>query len=148
MATDSEQARERVWGLYPWHGQSELERQLVHPEDRERLKCLWPYCRVLERLGDAAEPGFILLRYGPDTFRVDPHLFQPVPPPAFDFGDEVCLRKDPARTGVIVDIYWHYQQGRPFFFIRSGRRRISKRYQAGELIPLAHVASERLSVGS
>jgi hypothetical protein len=147
MATDSEQARDRVWGLYPWHGQSEVERELVHPEDLERLKFFWPYCRVLERLGDAAERGFIVLRYSLDTFRVQPDLFQPVTPPAFDFGDEVCLRKDPSRTGVIVDIYWHYQQGRPFFFIRSGRRRISKRYQAEELLPRPHVSAERLSLG-
>jgi hypothetical protein len=147
MATDSGQARERVWGLYPWHGQSDAERQLVHPADLERLKFLWPYCRVLERLGDVSARGFIVLRYGADTFRVRPDLFQPVPPPAFDFGDEVCLRKDPSRTGVILDIYWHYQQGQPFFFIRSGRRRISKRYLVGELLPRSHVSPELPALG-
>jgi hypothetical protein len=135
MAADSGQMSERVWGLFPWHGQSESERALVHPEDFERLKLLWPYCKVLERLGDAAEPGFIVLRHGESTFRVRPDLFQPVSPPVFDFGSEVCLRKDPARTGVIVAIYWHYKQARPFFLIRFGTKRTLKRYFAEELLP-------------
>lgn len=134
MAADSGQMRERVWGLYPWHGQSESERALVHPEDFERLKLLWPYCKVLERLGEAAEPGFIVLRHGESTFRVRPDLFQPVAPPAFDFGEPVCLRKDSERTGVIVAIYWHYKQARPFFLIRLGTKRSLKRYFAEELV--------------
>ncbi|PTL77712.1 hypothetical protein [Vitiosangium sp. GDMCC 1.1324] len=145
MVTDSEQVREREWGLYPWHGQSEAERRLVHPEDLERLKFLWPYCKVLERLGYAEEPGFIVLRYGESTFRVRPDLFQPVSPPAFDFGEEVRLRKDPERLGVIVAIHWHYEQGRPYFLIRCDRRRTSKRYQAEELLPRSHIPSELLS---
>src|SRR5215217_7693815 len=123
MAADSGQMNERVWGLYPWHGQSEAERALVHPEDFERLKLLWPYCKVLERLGEDSEGGFIVLRYGQSTFRVRPELFQPVSPPAFDIGGEVCLRKDAERTGVIVAIYWHYKQARPFFLIRLGTKR-------------------------
>lgn len=129
--------KEHVWGLYPWHGQSESERRLVHPEDLERLKILWPYCKVLERLGEAAERGFILLRYAESTFRVRPDLFQPVPPPAFDFGGEVRLRKDPERTGVIDAIYWHYQQAQPFFLLRLGKKRSLNRYQAEELLPRA-----------
>jgi|GEM_PF-1066300 len=137
MAADSGQMNERRWGLYPWHGQSESERGLVHPEDFERLKLLWPYCKVLERLGEAAEQGFIVLRYGESTFRVRPELFQPVPPPAFDIGSEVRLRKDPERTGVIVAIYWHYKQAQPFFLIRLGVKRSLNRYRAEELLPFA-----------
>jgi hypothetical protein len=135
MSTDSGQMSERVWGLYPWHGQSESERALVHSEDLERLILLWPYCKVLERLGEAEERGFIVLRYGESTFRVRPDLFQPIPPPAFDFGAEVRLRKDPKRTGVIIAIYWHYKQARPFFIIRFGMKRSLNRYQAEELLP-------------
>lgn len=126
---------ERVWGLYPWHGQSEAERRLVHPEDFERLKFLWPYCKVLERLGAATQQGFILLRYAESVFRVRPELFQPVSAPAFDFGGQVRLRKDAGRTGVIAAIHWHYKQARPFFLLRLGTRRSLKRYFAEELLP-------------
>ena len=137
MFTHAVPMNERVWGLYPWHGQSEAERQLVHPQDLERLKALWPYCKVLERLGEATERGFILLRYAESVFRVRPELFQPVSTPAFDFGGEVRLRKDAERTGVIVAIYWHYKQARPFFLLRLGMKRSLKRYFAEELLPLS-----------
>lgn len=142
MTTDSELTKERVWGLYPWHGRSEAERRLVHPDDLERLSLLWPYCKVLQRLGEAAEQGFIVLRYGESTFRVRPELFQPVDPPAFGFGGEVRLRKDHARTGVIVAIHWHYKQARPFFLIRCGQRRAAGRYWAEELLPRVELPLE------
>lgn len=145
MISDSEQVREHEWGLYPWHGQSEAERRLVHPGDLEHLRLLWPYCKVFERLGYASEPGFIVLRYGESTFRVRPDLFQPVSPPSFCFGEQVRLRKDPERVGVIVAIHWHYGQGRPYFLLRCERRPTAKRYMAEELLPRSYVPPEHLA---
>jgi hypothetical protein len=125
-------SRTENWGQYPWvpeHGDS-----LIHPEDVRRFRALQPYEKVFQLLEE--RDRYLVLRYGSETFRVRPDLYRALKErPVFRFGDRVQDKSDPERVGVVQDIIWHPQYGRPIYFIEAGGKRLSHRYLGEELQP-------------
>jgi hypothetical protein len=112
------------WGLCTWF--REPDAHLVHPEDLERLGALDPYGKVFYRTGIEGE--YVVLQYGEHLFRVLPDRYVPIEVLPLRIGTRVRLKNQPERIGVVSDIYWHTKQGKPFYHVRFGEKKSSKRY--------------------
>jgi len=124
-----------VWGLYPWF--EENGRHLVHSDDYEAIKALFPYGKVFESVG--VEGEYLKLQYGSQIYRVMPELFRPVPAPVRRFGEVVSAKKGGELISVAIrDIMWHFKEERPYFFVTAGNKRLSKRYWAEDFIESPH----------
>jgi hypothetical protein len=114
-----------VWGLFPWF--EEHGREEIHPDDYDAVKALWPYCKVLQCVGN--EDDYLRLRYGDLIVRVKPSLFSPVQSPAHDFGDPIrVIKSGEITSGNICGIFWHFKEGRPMYLIAVAGKRLKKRY--------------------
>lgn len=103
----------------------------VHPDSSRQLWDLHPQSRVFNVVSRG--PEYWTMRYGDLDFLVKPGgILREVPPPAFQMGDRV-KRVGRDVEGTIVDIFWHFKRDRPFFYINSRGRRISRRFEASEL---------------
>jgi hypothetical protein len=111
------------WGHYPWF--EEHGPKLIHPEDLESFRALFPYGKVFECV--AADAGQITLSHGGKSYRVGPELFRPLPIPLRRVGDEVLL-KEGNRRGVVVEQAWHHQKNQAMYFLRIDGKKKSKRY--------------------
>ena len=118
-----------VWGLFPLN---ELQEQnSIHPEDLERMKQLFPHCKVFQCIGEDAE--YLLISYGQEIFRVNPVVFKPVPPLPFGIGATVREKARSAVIGEVYEIKWHYKEALPMFFLTVGGKKKSRSYWADEL---------------
>lgn len=55
-------------------------------------------------------------------------------PPQFQYGDAVYPAAHPERKGRICDMVWHFKRQAVMYFIGTERAKISRRYDADELI--------------
>lgn len=117
------------WALYPWF--EEHGPELIHPQDFDAFRQLFPYGRVFAVLGQQDE--FTRIAYGKQVFRVKPSLLQPVPAPTFTAGQAVRI-PGKGDEAVVEEIYWHYKNKRPFFIVRYRGKLKSKRYWAEDLV--------------
>lgn len=131
MSIDSGEERGAcAWGTYPWF--PDRDRHTVHPDDLERFTALSPYGKIFRQDGEV--DGYLVLAYGPERFRVLPGLFQRLDVAPIEIGTAVSVKGAAERVGVVSDINWHTKDNRPFYVLRFGDKRHSRRYWAEELI--------------
>ncbi|WP_224242912.1 DUF6960 family protein [Hyalangium gracile] len=116
------------WGIYAW---SSRDQRLVHPDDFDALDRLIPYGKLLRVAG--VDGQYCVLEYGEKVFRVDPQRFMPKPAPRFRIGQSVATRGADEKHGVVVDVFWHFNRGEPYYFVRFGNKVSSKRYWGEDL---------------
>lgn len=114
-----------VCNWFPEHGQ-----HLVVDADREAFIALNPAGKIFQHVG--AEGEWLVVRYGANTYRVNPDVLRPVPAPAFDVGQAVTARD---RPGVVADVTWHFKEEAPIYFLQIDGKRSSRRYSEAELVP-------------
>lgn len=126
----SSAAMETTHALYPWFIEHGARR--VHPADLQRFTELIPSGKVFGVQAGAGE--WVELRYGVESFRVDPALLQRVAAPAFAIGQSVSFhRNEGPQTGVVRGIFWHYEENRPFYILTVGGKKKSRRFWEAEL---------------
>lgn len=105
---------------------------MIHPEDRESFRALFPYGKIFRRVGTRGE--MIVLAYGAAHFRVLPDIFWEVTFVPLSVGDRVRFQKGNATLeGTIRDIYWHFTREAPYFLLNHLGRRLSKRFSLADL---------------
>ena len=117
------------WGTYQWfleHGIDE-----IHPEDLESFKNEAHNCKIFQCVKE--DEQYITLKYRENFYRVKNDLFKEVTKPEFDFGEIITLSNNQKHEAVITDIMWHYDKKEPYYFIKEGGKKRSKRYYETEL---------------
>lgn len=114
-----------VCNWYPEHGP-----HLVAGADLVAFSAFRPAGRVFQSLG--TEDEWSVVRYGADTCRVDASVLKPIPAPAFGVGDVVSAS---GKLGVVADVFWHFKDAAPIYFLEFGGKRSSRRYSENELAP-------------
>ena len=117
-----------AWGLYPWF--REDDPALVHPDDLASFVELLPYGKLLQQIGD--EGPYLRLAYGTKVFRVKPDLFRSVAVTPMPVGAAVLII-DKNVAAVIEELHWHSKREQPFYLLRAGNKRLSRRYWDDEL---------------
>lgn len=112
-----------VCNWFPEHG-----KHLVADVDRSAFAALSPAGKVFQRVG--VEGEWLIVRYGANTYRVNPSVLKLVPAPAFDVGQPVLARD---RSGVVADVTWHFKEVAPIYFLEFDGKRSSRRYSEEEL---------------
>ncbi|RCX18762.1 hypothetical protein DFR58_10431 [Anaerobacterium chartisolvens] len=118
------------WGLYPWF--IEDGEYLIFPKDIESFKKLSPYGKVFRCIDEV--DGYLVLKYGNETFRVKSDLYKIVDAPFFEIGCNVKLVKDNTQVGTIEEIQWHQKNKVPMYYISINGKQKSTRYFNEDLI--------------
>ena len=70
--------------------------------------------------------------YGEKTFKIDPVIYHIVPDLKFYIGQSVWV-KTKNSVGTIIDVFWHFKNEMPVYFINFEGKRSSRRYSESEL---------------
>jgi hypothetical protein len=116
------------WGIFPVFPQSAVGR--VHPEDLSRYATLVSNHRVFRLLGN--EDGWRIIQYADSTFRVRPDEIRLVSAPLYNIGETVYIVGKNA-AGKIKDIYWHFKDERPMYFLEIDNKLQRRRYYDTDL---------------
>lgn len=119
---------ERASVLYPWFAEHGVD--LIHELDRDTFQALSPYGKVFTLESDDDE--FVRLSYGSRVFRVKPSLIQHVPTARYQVDDVVRVNSN-GKTAIVEHVQWHHRDGKPFYILRFGNKRDSRRYSDAEL---------------
>ena len=122
-----------TWGLYAWGNAKEKQ---VHPEDLDKLAAFphgEPIGQVLRCVDE--DESYVTLKYGDVCLRVTPESYLPMTDKMnFEIGDEVYVKAEPEKKGIVYDVQWHYNDNAPMFFIKvNGTRKSTRRYAESEL---------------
>lgn len=128
--------REPRYGYYPQWPQDGDD--WLHPEDVELARRSLPSPRIWRREGQSGV--FHIIRYGDQTLRVKPALWQESPAPAYQIGDWVEVRtrmmKNTAHTGRVVEVMWDDYQSQITYHIQEQDNPIPNAYTADDLKPV------------
>jgi hypothetical protein len=120
---ESEQKRSAVCVWRPEHGLD-----LVDPSCTGSFSSMEPAGKVFNFSKEAS--GWLILIYGDKTYRVKEKAIREVPALEFDVNQQVMVGD---RIAVIGDIFWHFKDERPFYFLIFDGKRSSRRYLDDEI---------------
>jgi hypothetical protein len=110
-----------IW--YPEHGWD-----LIDPICAESFFSMSPAGKVFKITSDLAD--WLSLEYGDKKFKVKKKAVREVPPLRFLVNQEVVFN---GRIAVVGDVFWHFKEGRPFYFLVFDGKKSSRRYSEEEL---------------
>ena len=127
-----------VFGLYPWAPAYGFH--YVHPANRRSFEYLEPVGKLFEKIKEADEGEWIIIRYDEQQFLVRPELFRELSHgqrPAFSFGDVVVEARPAAghkpHRGLISDVFWLESEEQARFQLVENKRKVSRVFEAEEL---------------
>jgi len=103
---------------------------LVADTDGDAFAALNPAGKVFQCVGE--EGGWLVVRYGANTYRVNPEIMKLIPAPIFQIGQIVSTN---GKCATVAEITWHHKDAAPIYFLDFGKKRSSRRYSEAELAP-------------
>jgi len=117
-----------TYGTYMWF--PEHGTHLIKASDLAEFSP--PGCKVFKCVG--IESPWLVLEYAGKRAHVLPDRFRAVTAPSFSIGDRVrAPRHGAEQSGEVADIYWHFKNAEPYYYVTFDGRRSNRRYTASEL---------------
>ena len=117
-----------TYGLYNWHPLH--GEHLIGSQYLDCVKKMDPRGLVFLCVDENDE--YIKLKYGDIVFDAKPDLYEIVENPAFNIGDDVEVVSSGA-VGHIHDMFWHYKEKQPLYFLTVEGKKKSRRFFTSEL---------------
>lgn len=119
-------AHEGDFGVVVWW--PDEDEGLAAPGDKARLLEHDANGRVCRIVGE--EGPFKVIRCAGATFSISPEQIRPASNVKFEVGDKARYQ---GQMGEIVDVVWHWTKGEPYYLLRFGGKKSSRRYYGNEL---------------